>query len=1213
MRHLPKRGKDPVIKYTPEEVAAAGPLFPDPAQYGFMKPQQPAKPRPVPRYMLVQPRLLAAPPFKQLPWEKANQDKMLQMEAANTGSDYLGIYEEFQKMRETERAKMEEMGLVDAENITKDLNDAIFFQGTCLDMCPTFERVRRSLENNVKALEKDPVTQRISRERAVKAFSRPAAGQPPPMPSDVRPPTVLMKTLDYIVDTVLPQLPETHSFIWDRTRSIRQDFIYQNYYGPEAIDCNERIVRIHLLSLHIMAGSDLKYSQQQELEQFNKALQTLTEIYLDVRNHGGQCPNEPEFRAYHLISHFRDPELEREVQTLPDYIFHSPEVQLALRFRMIMSQSNVVERGYVNKIGAVNLFVEFFKLVYNESTPILLACLLETHFNEIRFYALKSMSRSYHTKAKAFLAESLRQMLGFDTLLKLEDFVKYYEIDMLEEHGELHVDLCNKQKLELKYKLNSLNDKPKKSPAYSPQLDYRLRNQAIKSLVNCGHSNADLHMDRAKIDEVLQKIVAQQNSKSAFGALPSTATNQQTQGSSFNLSDFLKSKTASSVSSQNGFGQASTAPKFDFTGNSKAPAQPTPAFVQQKNSDSLIQRIEEKHVQFANSVEHKQTAQSSSLFGASVTNKPQLTSKAFEGSSSAAEKNKNMNVNEFKEKDKTKPEPKNNASENKNVFTFGGASDTMNTSLASNLKPPSALSPPQVKPKFLKDNQLFTRALHSVYTDLVRDIVQTELHKITTQAMQKQIRANERQRLIDVFADELYSAFLAEQTHQAMLESAAKVFYEKNLKRRAIFGLQIVGRNLYKKHEAKRQRRSEVENLSFQTPALKRKASNNWEETSFAKRRISSGLARANTSYEDMNERQTQLQQLWEPIDLAQFVEICSKDVKTRLDTGVVALNCIVIAEDWASSYSKWLNTKLSLSVSEDKSHYINQVESKGLRVAFRSLPKTNFVNEESFRSTPFLIFECGLLEDKQVARYKTLGAKLRRDGGILSKIIQLCDRFSYYKVQILILVWDITSSGTLGEKQSELLQTDKLMKTENCVQNINISDMSAPSADVTGDLQKLLHDMGERFTGQLSKRGVQKRVLHSKLQEAILDTEKPTSSTEEVESASASLRAKEAEILKRARDLQKRRYLSAHATANRNGDLTNLSGVFRTPNGSFANHTLMNYNNTILGNNTFLPARDASFLRSFANASVIEESTPMGSPGPKSRTAHTQNPRAGA
>ena len=63
----------------------------------------------------------------------------MSMEEQNSGTDYQGLYEEFQRMRETERKQMETLGLVDAENISKDLTDAISFQGSCLDMCPIFE------------------------------------------------------------------------------------------------------------------------------------------------------------------------------------------------------------------------------------------------------------------------------------------------------------------------------------------------------------------------------------------------------------------------------------------------------------------------------------------------------------------------------------------------------------------------------------------------------------------------------------------------------------------------------------------------------------------------------------------------------------------------------------------------------------------------------------------------------------------------------------------------------------------------------------------------------------------------------------------------------------------------------------------------------------------------------------------------------------------
>lgn len=109
------------------------------------------------------------------------------------------------------------------------------------------------------------------------------------------------------------------------------------------------------------------------------------EIYQDVRNNGGSSPNEAEFRAYHLLSHIRDPELERQIQNLPDYIYQDGKVQLALNMRKIISQNNIVERGVTNLIGALDFYVEFFRDVYSDATPLLMACLLETHFSEIRF------------------------------------------------------------------------------------------------------------------------------------------------------------------------------------------------------------------------------------------------------------------------------------------------------------------------------------------------------------------------------------------------------------------------------------------------------------------------------------------------------------------------------------------------------------------------------------------------------------------------------------------------------------------------------------------------------------------------------------------------------------------------------------------------------------------------------------------------------------
>ena len=213
------------------------------------------------------------------------------------------------------------------------------------------------------------------------------------------------------------------------------------------------------------------------------------EIYQDVRNNGDKSPNEAEFRAYHLLSHVRDPDLERQIQKLPDEVYNDKLVQLALRFRKITTQNNVVERGVTNLVGALNLYTEFFRLVYSEETPFLMACLLETHFNEIRFYALKAISRSFHTKTKPYAIQRLQQVLGFDSVQKLQKFLGYYDIDIINVNGEVLVDLFNKEKLETTYKLNSFHEKAKYSPPYSTQLDDKVKGLDWKHFVNSGRPN----------------------------------------------------------------------------------------------------------------------------------------------------------------------------------------------------------------------------------------------------------------------------------------------------------------------------------------------------------------------------------------------------------------------------------------------------------------------------------------------------------------------------------------------------------------------------------------------------------------------------------------------------------------------------------------------------------------------------------------------------
>ncbi|TID29641.1 hypothetical protein CANINC_001760 [Pichia inconspicua] len=456
-----------------------GNLLKTPDKFGFHKLKR--KSLKVPKYMLKENVLFSMNSFQRNNWDFANQQMLTRREQEYTGEPQL-LYEEFQEHRKQEREMMERLNFVDKENAKKSLDDAIVFRGSCEDMCPVYERVERLYKNQVSQWEKDPLTSKISREYAIKTFMRPS-GQAPPLPSDVRPPNVLQKTLDYIIETLVPRLPESQSFIWDRTRSIRQDFTFQNNYsGFESIDCHEKICRIHILSLHVMAGAnDPDYQQQQEVEQFNNSLQTLTHMYDDVRSRGGFCPNEPEFRAYELISKIKDTELDRHIQTLPDHILKEPILQRAIMLRGLVFEG----------IDSINLFSEFFKAIINKRTTFLLASLAEIHFNEIRYTALRALSRAYHSKAKKLPAVlHLVEMLQYNNVNELMDTCKLYELPIIKDQdtSTLLVDVTQ---MKSAYKSTQ-------KQVYTKAIDHLTNGLSMPEIIKSGHSNSELSLNKPR-------------------------------------------------------------------------------------------------------------------------------------------------------------------------------------------------------------------------------------------------------------------------------------------------------------------------------------------------------------------------------------------------------------------------------------------------------------------------------------------------------------------------------------------------------------------------------------------------------------------------------------------------------------------------------------------------------------------------------------------
>lgn len=1219
---IPSQQPAKLQSYSNEEKSLTGGVFANPESYGFVRKSMNAVlARPVPAYLLPHPRLLVTPVFHQNEWDKTNQEKMLQLEASNTGNDYQGIYEEFQKMREVERLKMEELGLVDAEHIAKDLNDAIAFQGSCLDMCPTFERVRRALENNVKSFEKDPQTNRISRSRAVKAFSRPAAGQPPPLPSDVRPPHVLKNTLDYLVDNALQQLPASHSFLWDRTRSIRQDFTYQNFFGPEAIDCNERIVRIHLISLHIMAGSDVEYSQQQELEQFNKALQTLIEIYDDIRNHGGKAPNEAEFRAYYLLSHLRDPELEREIQSLPNDIMLDSNVQLALYFRSIVAQNNIVERGYINTPGASNLFYDFFKVVYSERTPLLLACLMETHFNEIRFYALKSMTRSYHSKSKKYPAHQLKDLLGFDTVENLVKFVSYYDVDVVYENGVQGVDLFNQEKLKSKYKLNSIGEKARMAQPYSPQLDTKIAGRPMSFFINSGHLNSHLGLKEAltrpilatKIGAIAKLTHSIQNTPaSGFGSTPSGGFGSVPSGG-------FGSKPSS------GFGAVPVPSALLFT---------------KKNENSQITNAQGSMpfglATIPGSTESSKSTSSKFLLGETIIPQPSqprsklstiaptsLFSKLDKTSVLAPTSQQSIilqsaKIAEISRKDLAileplvKPPQSNMSLASLSLSSARLKSTDFNPvslDIKSSRGHETLLATSSTKSSKVVNNPRFKESASLLLDELIENGVNELLSELVPRVIAYENRSRERKLIIDALSSELLSAFVSEITYEQSLTSLADFYYYTHTRIRTIKKLISIGQKLQTKHEFQRKKLNELSTVSFRgTFAKPTRSFSASSSANSSLASISSALSGNHRkrqrvmSKNDIGTRKRVIRDLWDPLDLEIFLQECSHNVKLGIERHVIDIKFLLVVEDWSTPYSKWLKNKLSLKPNATKNIYENSLSDGKIRVNILSLPGRDLLTNEFFMDTGFLLFECGIVVQNESSDI-SIHNKLEHDKKVLVKLIQFISQFGYYKVQIIILYWNNSDVKLASDEVKGILNLDGF--SEDIIKRVIFCDMAKPNGNVNIELSEAFSIVSSNFRGELTPRGIKKRqkIKHANTP-GTSETSTPLPS---VDGSTKPDRFKEREeqALKVAKSARKYGYLQSYARRNRDDSFNH--SINRTSNNTTTFMNLLNsrYNISTSVMNA-LGVSNASILNGLGNRIALE-STPATSPKPTRVDDETQ------
>lgn len=374
-----------------------------------------------------------------------------------------GFWQTSKGYRSKVRASLIRAGFLDDPDKPKKLSDAIDFKGTCEDMCPEFERITRIVEHDVQGAEKDvapdgslwPAPQKM-----VKALARSAAGQDAPLPMDVRSPAALRRTFDYLLHTVLGEegeLPTVHGFLWDRTRAIRRDFVFQSSMSPtelsDQVYCLERITRFHVIALHQMSREEVvaeDFSEQQEVEQLGKALLSLIHAYEDCQAQGIPCENEAEFRAYYVLFNSHNSGILETVQDW-GWKFWGESDQVRTAVSLVETLQNIWDtRGPLKPHSATDIaqngYSRFFSIIAEKKVSYTMACFAEIHFNSVRKSALKTILASYRKQrdqTKDWTLTKLNAYLRFDEEEDIIEFGEAYSVQFEEADGETYLSLAS--------------------------------------------------------------------------------------------------------------------------------------------------------------------------------------------------------------------------------------------------------------------------------------------------------------------------------------------------------------------------------------------------------------------------------------------------------------------------------------------------------------------------------------------------------------------------------------------------------------------------------------------------------------------------------------------------------------------------------------------------------------------------------------------------
>lgn len=293
--------------------------------------------------------------------------------------------------------------------------------GTCPDMCPAAERARREEEGRLHRFEVAPgcfgKRPRADPQRAVKEYSRPAAGKARPQPSLLRPPSVLLATVRYLAGEVADRTDasraEVAGFVADRLRAVRLDLALQSAGDAESVVVLEAALAVLLAVVarfrpNAACGPvDPVLLQAQVQEGFG----SLRRCYA---RSAGPHPRQPFFQGLFLLYNLGSVEALHEVLQLPATLRSCPALRTALAVDAAFREGNAAR---------------LFRLL--RTLPYLQSCAVQCHVGHARRRALAHLARALSTpKGQTLPLGFMVHLLALDGLEEARDLCQAHGLPL---------------------------------------------------------------------------------------------------------------------------------------------------------------------------------------------------------------------------------------------------------------------------------------------------------------------------------------------------------------------------------------------------------------------------------------------------------------------------------------------------------------------------------------------------------------------------------------------------------------------------------------------------------------------------------------------------------------------------------------------------------------------------------------------------------------